>query len=283
MAGTNAKVTVLVENTVGVSLGLIGEWGLAMLLDWAGRKILFDTGEQGNLLDNAARLGVDLTSVDTLVMSHGHYDHTGGLMAFLSQRGRLPVYAHPELFAQHYSQNPKDRYIGVPFSQEELISSGADFIFTQEPVEIAQDLWISGQIPRRTSFETGDNRLYQLAADQKIFDPINDDLSLYGITSEGLVVILGCAHAGLVNIVEHARQVTGVQRVYGIIGGTHLGPVSASQRAATLDYLQQLDLQYLAVNHCTGLPVIAQLANIYGPRFQFASAGTVLELPALVK
>lgn len=282
MSEANVTVTVLVENSVGVPLGLIGEWGLAMLVDWAGHKFLFDTGEQGHLLGNAARLGVDLQSVHALVMSHGHYDHTGGMRAFLRHRGQLPVYAHPDFFAPHYTSSPQERYIGVPFCQEELTGSGARFIFSREPVEIAPGLWLSGEIPRRTSYETGDSRLYRVVEGNKVADPVLDDLSLFGVTSEGLVIILGCAHAGLVNIIEHARQVTRVERVYGLVGGTHLGPVSDHQRDATLEYLKQLDLQFIAVNHCTGLPVMAQLAGIFGPRFRFAPAGTKLELPAAI-
>ncbi|MCL6448996.1 MAG: MBL fold metallo-hydrolase [Armatimonadetes bacterium] len=279
MPENGLKITVLSENTVGVTAGLTGEWGLAMLVEWAGKKILFDTGERGALVENAAALGVDLQSVDALVISHGHYDHTGGMRAFLRRRGRLPVYAHPGFFAPHYGSLPREHYIGVPFCREELASLGADFIFKREPQEIIPGLWISGEVPRKTAFEEGDSRLFCLADGKKTPDPLADDLSLYCATPEGLVVILGCAHAGLVNICEHAREVTGKNRIYGIIGGTHLGPVTDTQRDATVAYLQQLDLAFLAANHCTGLPVMARLAALFGPRFHFAPAGASFTLP----
>lgn len=279
MKSSEAKVTVLVENTVGLSFGLMGEWGLALLIEWAGRTILFDTGAHGSLLNNAAVLGADLRSVDTLVMSHGHWDHTGGMQSFLRRRGRLPVYAHPDFFAGHCMSAPHEHYNGVPYRQEELVSSGADFIFTTVPVQVAPGLWLSGEVPRQTSFETGDSRLYCLRGDERVNDPMADDMSLYGVTDQGLVIILGCAHAGLVNIIEYAKKVTGVDRIYGLIGGTHLGPVSKDQRDATLEYLSGLDLRYLAVNHCTGLPVMAQLKQMYGDLFHFAPCGTTLKLP----
>ncbi|MBO8129777.1 MAG: MBL fold metallo-hydrolase [Peptococcaceae bacterium] len=275
------KITVLSENTAGVPLGLTGEWGLALLVETGGVRILFDTGERGHLLTNAAALGADLKSVDALVMSHGHYDHAGGMQAFLRLRGRLPVYAHPDFFTSHYGALPKAHYIGVPFCREELESSGAKFIFTREPREIAPGIWVSGEVPRKTGFEKGDNRLFCLEnGHKKVPDPLRDDMSIYCVTPQGLVIILGCAHAGLVNIIEHARQVTGVNRVYGIIGGTHLGPAPVAQLEATIVFLQGLDLQFLAPNHCTGLPVMARLAGIFGPRFHFAPAGVSFTLPS---
>lgn len=120
------KVTVLCENSVGTPTGLTGEWGLAMLVEVAGQRILFDTGESGKLLSNAAALRVDLRSVDTLVMSHGHYDHAGGMRDFLRYRRRLPVYAHPDFFNLRYSE---ERYIGGALSGGRTGKSRSRFCF----------------------------------------------------------------------------------------------------------------------------------------------------------
>lgn len=274
------RMTVLSENTVGVPLGLAGEWGLAMLVETGGMKILFDTGERGGLLENAATLGVELKSVDALVMSHGHYDHSGGMQAFLRLRGRLPVYVHPDFFTSHYGNPDKPRFIGVPFCKEILTNSGADWVLTREPRELIPGVWISGEIPRRTDFEKVDSGLFCLDhSGKKVSDALLDDMSLYCVVPGGLIIILGCAHAGLVNIIEHAREVTGVSRVYGIIGGTHLGPAPIAQQEATIDFLQGLNLQFIAPNHCTGQPVMARLAGIFGPRFRFAPAGAQFKFP----
>jgi 7,8-dihydropterin-6-yl-methyl-4-(beta-D-ribofuranosyl)aminobenzene 5'-phosphate synthase len=272
------KITVLSENTVG-SLGLAGEWGLSMLVETAGSKLLFDTGERGGLLGNAAFLGVELKSVDALIMSHGHYDHSGGMQSFLRLRGRLPVYVHPDFFTSHYGNPEKPRYVGVPFCKEELTSSGAEFIFTREPREIVPGVWLSGEIPRRTDFEEVDSKLFCLEDGNRVPDALHDDMSLYCVIPEGLVIILGCAHAGLVNIIKHAWEVTGVTEVYGIIGGTHLGPAPAAQQEATINFLNSLNLQFMAPNHCTGQPLMARLAGIFGERFHFAPAGSCFTFP----
>ncbi|MDD4169844.1 MAG: MBL fold metallo-hydrolase [Desulfotomaculaceae bacterium] len=274
------KLAVLSENTVGNSRGIVGEWGLSIFIEVNGMKILFDTGERGNLLSNSDIMGIDLKTVESLVLSHGHYDHTGGLRYFLQYRGKLPVYAHPDLFAYHCSSTEKPHYIGIPQSKEELEDLGAEFVFVRELLEITPGVFISGEVARKTVFEKVDAALFSIENGRKVIpDPFHDDMSLYCVTPEGIFIVLGCAHAGLVNIVEHAREVTGESRVFGIIGGTHLGPASVEQQEATINYLKELDLQFLGANHCTGLAVISRLASIFGPRFRFCPAGTSFTLP----
>lgn len=272
------KVTILVENTVGVSLGLLSEWGLSMLLDFGDERLLFDTGEQGNLISNAHILGHDLLQIDRVILSHGHYDHTGGLFKFLQYRGRVPVYAHPDLFNGHYGRRLNGpKYLGVPFRQEQLESAGAEFHWHKEPVELRPGLWLSGEIPRKTTFEKLDDRFLEIKGGRVVQDTLSDDLSLFYETDLGLVILLGCAHSGLVNIVEHAKRVTGEKRIRAILGGTHLAPASLDQKKQTIDYLRELDLTCLAPNHCTGLDMMSKLAAELPGAFVFAAAGTMLE------
>ena len=274
------KVTILVENTVGYPIGLLAEWGLSMLLDFGDERILFDTGEQGNLVNNAQILGHDLRQVDRVILSHGHYDHTGGLLKFLQFRGRVPVYAHPDLFSAHYGRGLNgqgDKYLGVPFSMEQLESAGADFRWHRLPVELRPGLWLSGEIPRDTSFEQVDSGLVEIRGGQAVQDIILDDLSMFCVTDLGLVILLGCAHSGLVNIVEHAKRVTGERRVRAILGGTHLGPAAPDQQIQTISYLKGLDLACLAPNHCTGLSMLSKIAGEFPESFNWATVGTTLE------
>lgn len=274
------KFAVLSENTVGTSRGIVGEWGLSIYIEVNGMEILFDTGESGLLLNNADVMGIDLKSVEALVLSHGHYDHTGGMSSFLRRRGKLPAYAHPGLFACHCGTPEKPRYLGVPHRKELLESLGAEFVYVKEPLEITPGVFISGEVPRKTVFENPNETLLAMENGRRIMpDPFHDDMSLYCVTPEGLFIVLGCAHAGLINIVEHAQEVTGESRVYGIIGGTHLGPAPVEQQEATISYLKDLDLQFLGANHCTGQAVIARLASTFGPAFRFCPAGSTFTIP----
>ncbi len=279
--GMGLKATVIVENTVGVTTGVVAEWGLAILLDFGDERILLDTGEQGNIVNNARALKIDLGQVDKLVLSHGHYDHTGGLMEFLKRKGPIPVYAHPDLFMEHYgrgfSSDQGEHYIGVPYRLQQLESAGANFIWRRDPVKIRPDLWLSGEIPRNTDFERVDDRLLQKDDLQFVQDLLPDDFSLFYESDKGLVIFFGCAHAGLVNIVEQAKKVTGIDRVRAIVGGTHLGPTSPEQKEKTIDYLKTLNLEVIAPNHCTGLPMAGRLAGEFPAQFKWASAGTTLE------
>jgi 7,8-dihydropterin-6-yl-methyl-4-(beta-D-ribofuranosyl)aminobenzene 5'-phosphate synthase len=276
----NLKISILVENTISRPYGVFAEWGLSMLLDFGEELILFDTGQHGSLINNALTLGIDLRKITKVVLSHGHYDHTGGLLNFLKIRGNVPVYAHSDLLAGHYiKDNVSDKkYIGIPFRLEQLESAGANFCWFKEPMEICPDVWLSGEVPRLTNFEKGDERLLQFNLSESIKDPIHDDLSLFYKTDKGLVVILGCAHSGLVNIIEHAKQVTGQKKVRAIIGGTHLGPVDPVQQEGTIEYLKSLDLECLAPNHCTGLPMAGRLALEFSDIFRWAATGNILEL-----
>jgi len=166
----------------------------------------------------------------------------------------------------------------VPFRSELLESAGAQFHWHRYPMELRPGLWLSGEILRSTTFERVDDKLVEHKEGQTVQDIISDDFSLFYVTDQGLVIILGCAHAGLVNIVEHAKQVTGEGRVRGIIGGTHLGPATPEQQTQTIDYLRGLrDLTCLAPNHCTGLGMMSKLAAEFPGVFTWASAGTTLE------
>jgi len=192
------RLTILCENNVDkVSpYGLLGEHGFACHLQTPDGEFLFDTGGGMTIMNNAKLLGIDFAKLKGIMFSHGHFDHTGGFKQVLEITGKIPVYAHTDLFSDHFSQNSgKLTKIGVPWSQEELEQLGADFVFSSEPYKVAEGLSLSGDIPRISAVETGDPNLLSLnAAGQQIADPLHDDLSLFINTDKGLVILLGNPH-----------------------------------------------------------------------------------------
>ncbi|HKJ04234.1 MAG TPA: MBL fold metallo-hydrolase [Geopsychrobacteraceae bacterium] len=276
----STRLTVVCENSVGGPLGLIGEHGLACHLATTQGNYLFDTGSGLGIITNAKLLGLNLKELRGIIISHGHYDHAGGLKKVLELTGPIDVYAHPGLFTPRFSiSETEQREIGVPHRQKELEQLGARFHFDREAVELTPELTITGEIPRLTGFERGDHRLCCTDKDGGLIpDPLADDLSLLIRTDKGLSVLLGCAHAGLINILKHTLNLTGEHELHAVIGGTHLMFCDDRQLQITLEQLDNYQIKKLGAAHCTGLPQAAKLAAHLGERFFFASAGCSLEL-----
>ncbi len=276
------RLTILCENSVDrVSpYGLLGEHGFACHLQTPHGDFLFDTGGGMTIINNAKLLQVDLSRLRGILFSHGHFDHTGGLRQVLEHTGSIPIYAHPDLFSRRFSNNGgTTREIGIPWSRSELEQLGAEFELHADPREVAPGLILSGEIPRTHEEETGDPNLLVPGADKAYTtDPLRDDLSLFIRTGKGLVILLGCAHAGLLNIIDHALQVTGENNIFMVLGGTHLKFCSEEQMAATLERLEELDIKKLGASHCTGLRGARRLSERFGERFFTASVGVEIEL-----
>ncbi|HDS16307.1 MAG TPA: MBL fold metallo-hydrolase [Proteobacteria bacterium] len=272
------RITVLCENSVGMPFGGVGEHGFSCFIETGQGNYLFDTGQGLGISGNALALKKDLASLRAIMISHGHYDHTGGLPQVLRQCGRIPVYAHPEIFIERFWGELR-RDIGIPFRRNYLESLGADFRFSRELRELAPGLFLTGEIPRRNDFELGDENMVAVTADGRELrpDPINDDLSLVLDSDQGLIVILGCAHAGMVNILDYVREKFNRERIYAVIGGTHLGFSSPLQFERTLEVIDSYQIEKLGVSHCTGLEPAARLYARMPERFFFACVGAVLE------
>jgi 7,8-dihydropterin-6-yl-methyl-4-(beta-D-ribofuranosyl)aminobenzene 5'-phosphate synthase len=277
-----ARLTVIIDNAVPIGSGLpfLGEHGLSMLLEMDNRRILMDTGQTSAILNNMSLLGVTPDSLDGIVISHGHYDHTGGLPHLLSRaRKQIPVYLHESAFQERFSVTRGERkFVGIPGRKEHLSSLGADWVMISAATELAPGLWLSGSVPRTTDFEAGDARLVRHEAGRNCDcqDELADDMALFYKTAKGLVVISGCTHAGLINMVRHGLAVSGCTRLHGWIGGTHLGPVSTRQQEETLLQLAGLQPDFVAANHCTGFPMMSRLHQAFGDRFIPAFVGSVL-------
>jgi 7,8-dihydropterin-6-yl-methyl-4-(beta-D-ribofuranosyl)aminobenzene 5'-phosphate synthase len=275
-----AKITVLCENSVAIPFGVIGEHGFSCFIETDNGNYLFDTGQGMGILQNAFLLKKDLQSIESISLSHGHYDHTGGLPPVLRQRGKVDVFAHPDVFVERVWENEEtSRYIGIPYRRRFLESLGANFILDRAFSEIGPGIFLTGEVPRITSFEIGDRNMsaFERTGKKVHPDPLADDISMVLDTDSGLIIILGCAHAGTVNIIRHVTEKTGKKEIYAIIGGTHLGFCTDEQFTGTLDAFREYGVKKIGVSHCTGQANSARLFIELKERFFFGSVGAVLE------
>jgi len=274
------RITTLSENTAGFP-GMLAEWGLSILVETDDLKVLLDTGASISVPHNAPIFGLDLSAIDKIVLSHGHYDHTGGLKEVLKQVGKqVEVIAHPDIWAQKYARGQGfERYIGVPFPIEDLEDLGGSFTMSRDPVWITDNIVTTGEIPMTEDFEALDPNLYVKENGNWRNDDLLDDRALIIKTDEGLVIILGCAHRGAINTVRHAQEITGVKSIHTVIGGTHLMNASEERVLRTGIALQELSVQRVGVSHCTGLPSAMLLAQQLGEAFFFNNTGTSISVP----
>ena len=276
---SDGQITVLVENTAG-GHGLLAEHGLSLWIELGGRKILFDTGQGTVLGGNVRRLGIRLETMDALVLSHGHYDHTGGLAEALSSDRTTPVYAHPAALAPKFGRSPDGtgRDIGISSANKQMVHESAKFVCVEEPTEVCPGLHLTGAVPRTTDFEDTGGAFFK---DSNCTEPddLVDDQAAFIDTSAGTVVILGCAHAGVINTLKRIQSLTNGRPVHTVMGGMHLVNASPDRMDKTVAELRRLDVQRLLPCHCTGFSAMARLWNDLAGRCGTCRVGTVLEVP----
>ncbi|MGP8079844.1 MAG: MBL fold metallo-hydrolase [Dehalococcoidales bacterium] len=271
------KITTLSENTAD-NLGLLAEWGLSILVETGETKILLDTGQTTSVTHNAKALGIDLRKVDKIVLSHGHSDHTGGLMNVLKIMGKkVEIVAHPDVVNAKYSgkQEDKRENVAMPFQLQELEKLGAQFKLSRKPVKLSADIMTTGEVPMLTDFEgMPAGRFFVKEEGKWQADELNDDLALVINTKPGLIVVLGCSHHGMINTLYHAQKITGRKEIRMVIGGCHLINSPLERVYRTIDALEALNVQKIGVSHCTGLESSAIMAQALGDRFFYNNACT---------
>jgi 7,8-dihydropterin-6-yl-methyl-4-(beta-D-ribofuranosyl)aminobenzene 5'-phosphate synthase len=273
-------ITLLADNYVRQP-GLLAEHGWACWIETPEWRILFDTGAGQALLHNARQLSIALESADAIVLSHGHYDHTGGLKAVLERAPAAGVYAHPAAFEAKYAAFPGGaaRDIGVSSGLTDLPERlGERFVATRTATEVCPGVQVSGEIPRETEFEDAGGPFYLDPACKRP-DDLVDDQALFFRTRHGTVVILGCAHAGIVNTLRRVASLTGDDRFRFVVGGTHLHAAASNRLDRTVSALRDLDVASIAPAHCTGLASLAFLREQLGDRCQIGGVGARFETP----
>jgi len=279
------RISTLVENTVAGG-NVYGEWGLSMLVETDDFTVLADTGATSAAARNAQTLGVSLSAVEAVFFSHGHFDHTGGLLHLLNLvRKPVQVLAHPAVWDRKYADSPDLKvceynrdsvyeYIGIPYARELAETYGARFVLGEDPVWLSDTVVTSGEVPMRTDYETVDPILYVWKDGEYRPDTVPDDQSIFVKTDKGLVAILGCAHRGIINHLWRGQQLTGVDTVYAVVGGTHLIAADDKRIETTIRELKRLNVQVVAASHCTGLHAACALEHAFGDAFRFNNAGT---------
>jgi 7,8-dihydropterin-6-yl-methyl-4-(beta-D-ribofuranosyl)aminobenzene 5'-phosphate synthase len=275
------KITTLSENTASTT-HLLAEWGFSALIEINSLTILLDAGLSSSVAHNAGILGIDLKKIDRIVLSHGHYDHTGGLQEVLRlMRKKVDIIAHPNIWDEKYTRQNDGtyRYIGIPFQRPVLESLGASFTLSTSPVRITDEVFTTGEVPEITEYEQIEPDRFYVREDGELkLDILADDLALIINTKPGLVIILGCGHRGLINTLRHAQKLTRRQEIRMVVGGCHLIGTSLERIRLTLNALQEMNVQKIGVSHCTGLPAAAIMSRELGDRFFFNNTGTRLIL-----
>lgn len=257
------KISILNDNIAG--RWCRSEHGLSYLVQ-ADCTVLFDTGSSDLIAYNARMMNIDLQAIDTIVLSHGHDDHTGGLVLFEGQK----LICHPDTFIQR-RRKANASELGIRFSEEQ-INERFRLLKSREPVRLSEQVFFLGEIPRTNDFESKQTPFIK---EDGFDDFVMDDSALAILSPKGLVVISGCAHAGICNTIDYAMKVTGVEKVQMVMGGFHLLQDDAlTQR--TIDWLKSKAVEQVIPSHCTSFS--AQAAIYKSFRFTPLKSGNVIEI-----
>lgn len=285
------KIITLIEDTLGEDLSLIREHGLSIFIETPYGNILFDTGQSNNLIKNAKTLNIDLNSIKYIILSHAHYDHSNGLKPLLDS-----ITSKPSLYVSKYffnnqgkyyetqlknsvdaSQNKQLKYIGVNFHKEFILNKGITINYiTDNSLNLTPNITIHTNFHKNCSFETINKNMKVKLNDTIVLDSFKDEVALSIDTKKGLLILVGCSHPGIINILETIRRRSN-RNIYGVIGGTHLIEADESRIERTIEYFNDMNIELIGVSHCTGNKAIEQFKR-QSKNFFINSTGKVLDI-----
>ncbi|PRX24200.1 7,8-dihydropterin-6-yl-methyl-4-(beta-D-ribofuranosyl)aminobenzene 5'-phosphate synthase [Orenia metallireducens] len=264
-----AKVMILVENRVAKE-NLLAEHGLSFLISYREKNYLFDTGQGLVLINNMKNLGIKVSDINGVILSHGHYDHGNGLQEILALNSELEVFAHPEVFIPKYSDKKVNLVPrGLKVKKEEI----QNFKPIRKATEVSAGLWMTGEIPRRYKLEEVSNKFKREVAGQIQQDNFIDEQAVFIETKKGLVVLLACTHAGVINTLEHIKSLIGSQKIHAIIGGMHLINANQKRINETVSYLAQLNFELIVPLHCTGFNALQAMLAKFKDKVKLRQVG----------
>ena len=255
------KITTLIENTKGEHLALKSEHGISFFIEKDGHQLLFDTGQSGTFLENAEQLQIDLSNLEYVIISHGHYDHSGGLRALTRIAKKFELIAGDGFFKEKYVyRNNSYEFLGNNFDEKFLLENGISYRFVNSDLtEILPGIYVITKFPRVHKDEVINPRFKLLKDGSYVDDPFNDEVLVAIDTPEGLVVLLGCSHPGMKNMLDAVRGLIG-KPIYAVLGGTHLVEASDDSLDISMDYLNNSEMKVIGVSHCTGKKAMSNLS-----------------------
>ena len=266
------EISILVNNIVE-KRELLAEHGLSIYFKYNDKEYLFDTGQGEVLLSNAEKMGIDLKNIDTVFLSHGHDDHTGGLKRLLEINPGVRVFAHSEIFLPKYKKVDEElEFVGTEFEKSKV----ENFEAAETVIAAAAGIYNTGEIPAPRDSYINPRYLVKKDGENRT-DPFNDDTSLYLETESGIVILLGCSHKGVKNIVDEIKAEIGDRKIAAIIGGMHLKRAENEQIESLVEYFRKIDFKLLVPMHCTGRQASVRFKEAFGETVHLASVGDKFE------
>lgn len=266
------KISILNENTV-YKRGLIAEHGLSLLIETDNKRILFDMGQSFAFTYNAEKMNISLEGLDAIVISHGHYDHTGGLEYLVKSNQKLPnIYVQEEAF---FEKKNGEKNIGIPWNVEEFRDN---IVYVSEKEEIFQNIYLISNIPYYTDFERVPSKFKKIKYGKIVEDDMIDEQVLVIEKEEGLFVFAGCSHRGIINILKHVNKIFNGKRICFLIAGMHLISSNNEYIQRTIDELKKIDIDKIIPLHCTGPIAISRIQAEFKDKCEMVETGQIISL-----
>lgn len=276
----SVKITTLIENKQDKNGILINEHGLSLYIEFEDKKILFDTGKSGDFIDNAEKLNKDINDLDYVILSHGHYDHSGGFVRLANESNKnFKLIVGKGFFDEKYKLGEEGyKFNGNPFREEFIKENNIALEYVDEDIlEINDSIMVFSNFEESNDFESSNGKFFVKKNEGYVVDDFSDEIALGLKYEKGLVVILGCSHVGVINILNTIIKRTGMD-IYCVIGGSHLVEADDLRLTKTIEFLKENNISLLKLSHCTGQKAINKLKNEFRSEFLYNNTGNFIEI-----